>query len=719
MSMDANNKIKNTLFLSSNNAIRTVGVALLMMCASVHADGLGGALNESDFLQGLPLVMSATRLPQTVVDTPASITILDRKLINASGFTEIGDLFRLVPGFQVGLSWRDHHTATTYHGQTDGLSRRMQVLVDGRTAFTSQFGLTDWDRLGITVQDIERIEVVRGPASASYGSNAFVGAINIVTRDPVQSAQIEWFATVGSEDTQITGSRYRHIGERLEYTASANYLHSDGFSNGNNDVAVVGVRLQGRYLLPGSQLLEFQLGHASGPSGRGGNGSLPDPLGHKKVAEQHSVLRFTEARSPDNEWYLQFSYDRTRRDDRNRIGTVSEVLTAGGIDAVDQQQYLDDFTTLTGIAFDNEFLGQQTMAGPYDYHADRLDLEFQQTLVFGDKARLAWGAGARKNRIKGHLVLKDDAYFEDLSSRVYGNWEYRMGDWLVNAGAMFEGGDMAAGDVSPRIGVNYRVTENHRLRASIARGWRHPFIGEANHEIALKSEDGFTLERFLEVPGDLSPERITTNELGYVGWWLDGKLSTEVKLYREQIRNEIQEHLVPCYADSSACELSSLFGAVNGNPNGVIYRVNGGSTDVRGVEGNLDLDMGGAGRLWLSYAYADADQQLPAGAVRSFYSHSGTPVHTASALWSLDFSTGWQISAGYYYRDRMAWFFFGGDTETYDRVDLRAAKDFTVEKSRFRVEWIAQNIVGSSYSEFTPVNQFGRRQFLRFSWQLD
>ncbi|MCV6604531.1 MAG: TonB-dependent receptor plug domain-containing protein, partial [Porticoccaceae bacterium] len=397
-------------------------------------------VTEDDLMQEMPMVMAATRLPQSVIDSPGSITVLDRELIAASGFLEIGDLFRLVPGFQVARSWRDHHTVTTYHGQTDGLSRRMQVLVDGRTAFTSQFGLTDWDRLGITVQDIERIEVMRGPAGSAYGSNAFVAAINIVTRKPLASGGSELFVAAGESDTQIAGLRYHHNGPKLNYTASATYLGSDGFEGGNSGVNVLSLRWQGQYQLSGQRTLGFQVLNADGPSGRGGNlNSLFDPAGDKEIKEQNALLRFTEVLSPNNQWHLQLGLDRTVRGDQILPGSVAEVLAAAGIGA-DQ---LDDYLANFPVPLPDGIASQQAVAGPYNYRATRADLEAQQTYSFNADSRLVWGAGWRKTRVRGGLVLNNNDHFESDSSRLFANWEYRSGDWLYNLGGLYEEGDLA------------------------------------------------------------------------------------------------------------------------------------------------------------------------------------------------------------------------------------------------------------------------------------
>jgi iron complex outermembrane receptor protein len=102
-------------------------IGLFALSGLVIADS---NMTEEDILGDIPMVMSATRLPQSVSDAPVAMTVIDREMIEASGFAEIPDLLRLVPGFQVGLSWQDHHSSVTYHGQSDGLSRRMQVLID-------------------------------------------------------------------------------------------------------------------------------------------------------------------------------------------------------------------------------------------------------------------------------------------------------------------------------------------------------------------------------------------------------------------------------------------------------------------------------------------------------------------------------------------------------------------------------------------------------------
>jgi iron complex outermembrane receptor protein len=663
-------------------------------------------LTEVDFFGDLPAVVSATRLPQSVMDTPVSVTVLDRDMIEASGFVEMGDLFRLVPGFQVGLSMRDHHTAVTYHGQTDGLSRRMQVLIDGRVAFSSSFGVTDWDRSGITVKDVERIEVVRGPAGSAYGSNSFVGAINVVTKDAITAPGTSFTVTSGGENTTLASARYSHSGKDSEYTLAASYLKSDGFKHGNSEVDVTSFRAQGRNQVTLNWMMDYQLGHAAGPSGRGGTMTLVDPVGNKDAKEQHAMVRLTNTAAVDNEWFMQFTYNRMRHSDKNYVGTVGNLLKSDLIlDWATNDPYADanQFASLDVLDSWPEISeDDHVWVGPYDYHADRLLIDGQQTLTLNNQSRLVWGTGYQESRIKGQLTVGDADYCVDRMYMLYGNWEYQLGDFLFNLGTMFEDGDLANSDLSSRFGVNYHITPNQVVRFSAAKGWRHPFIGEAKHDLALQTEQNNPIERFLEVPESLESEKITSFELGYVGFFLDGALRTDAKLFKEKISNEIQEVVNPF-----APQLLSLF-----PPYYVMYRVNGGATEIDGIEISADYRFDQGTRVSLAYAYADADQDLPVLAVRSFYANSGTPTHTASMLLSHRFDDGWSASMGYYYLDEMAWYLWGGDIDSYTRIDARIAKYFSVAKSQIKIELIGQNL-GDTYSEFVMANEFDSKVFVR------
>ncbi|NWG86824.1 MAG: TonB-dependent receptor plug domain-containing protein [Hydrogenophilaceae bacterium] len=177
--------------------------------ASLSAAQDGKPMSEQIFFEDLPVVLTVSRLAQPAREAPAMVTVIDRKMIEASGYTNIPDLLRLVPGFQVSYvhSWQP---VVTYHGISDGNSRRLQVLVDGRSIFNPAFGQVDWRELPLALEDIERIEVVHGPSAAAYGSNAFLATINIITLQGLDEPGLHLAASRGNHDL----GRYlmRHAG---------------------------------------------------------------------------------------------------------------------------------------------------------------------------------------------------------------------------------------------------------------------------------------------------------------------------------------------------------------------------------------------------------------------------------------------------------------------------------------------------------------------------
>ena len=133
----------------------------------------------------MPVVLSANRLEQPISDAAVSMSVIDRKTIETSGARTIPEVLRLIPGMQVGFSGNEFGDepkyVVTYHGHSEQYSKQMQVLIDGRSIYEPFFGGINWKAIPVNIDDIERIEVSRGPNIATYGSNAFMAAINIIT----------------------------------------------------------------------------------------------------------------------------------------------------------------------------------------------------------------------------------------------------------------------------------------------------------------------------------------------------------------------------------------------------------------------------------------------------------------------------------------------------------------------------------------------------------
>ncbi len=115
------------------------------------------ATSAADFFEEQPLILTVSRISKPLLESPASVTVIDRQMIEAAGVRELADLFRLVPGLVVGYH-SGHAPVVTYHGLGQEFGRRMQVLIDGRSVFIPSFGGVPWSNLPLLIEDIQRVD---------------------------------------------------------------------------------------------------------------------------------------------------------------------------------------------------------------------------------------------------------------------------------------------------------------------------------------------------------------------------------------------------------------------------------------------------------------------------------------------------------------------------------------------------------------------------------
>ena len=213
------------------SAHRFPGIALATAVASVGS-GLVAA-DESVYFSELPVVASVSRLPQRLAEAPTAVTVIDRDMIKASGVRDLNDVFRLVPGFQT-YPHTTEPARVSYHGLNDeDYSPRVQVLIDGRSMYSPLFGNgVNWATIPVALDDIERIEVVRGTNSVSYGSNAFLGVINIITVDPALTRGLSVSVSHGSQNVRDQGLRLGgKIGDVGDFRLTYRQQNDDGLNN--------------------------------------------------------------------------------------------------------------------------------------------------------------------------------------------------------------------------------------------------------------------------------------------------------------------------------------------------------------------------------------------------------------------------------------------------------------------------------------------------------
>ena len=154
----------------------------------------------------VPIVVTAARRAQKITTVPNAVSIITADDIRASGARTIPDALRLAPGMDVAeLSYSNK--AVSVRGLHGFVTRTVLVLVDGRQLFDSLFGGTLWGNWPFQLEDIERIEIIRGPGGVTWGANAVDGVINIITKDPKDQLGLTMTLSGGSR-----GSFKKHVG---------------------------------------------------------------------------------------------------------------------------------------------------------------------------------------------------------------------------------------------------------------------------------------------------------------------------------------------------------------------------------------------------------------------------------------------------------------------------------------------------------------------------
>ncbi|MFC3608946.1 TonB-dependent receptor plug domain-containing protein [Stutzerimonas tarimensis] len=635
--------------------------------------------------QPVPEVLTATRLRQAPAAVPGSISVVDRALIRASGARELPELLRLVPGMLVVPN--GNISTVNYHGSSARQARRLQVLVDGRSVYRAGFAQVDWHDIPVAIEDIERIEVFRGPNTVSYGANALMAVVNIITVPPAES-----------EGTRL---KYGAGGRGISDWYASQALHWDG---GDLRLSLSGRQEEGFYQRgdgtdqrDGRRLNRF---HLSADHSLGAWQTLEGHLALKEGSSQmnntyQSILPIAPQPSESDadsdvtardfaaslRWSLEPSsrhslqvqanlqqWERLRSwracdaqiifsPELRELWSLAsqpqrDAFLASGIFTPQtprqRELYLDGVIPQL-ISLTDPATGLQAHTCGVineDIRENRVDIEAQSTLSLNDDLRLVSGASYRYDAAYSETHL-NDRQNRDVW-RLFGHLEWYLSErWLLQAGAMGEYDSNVGRSLSPRVAVNYLITPAHGLRAVYTEAVRSPdmFENDAdwNYRVtdlrpaALGQRDAYY---FMSArgPGDLRQERIHSHELGYNGRFQRLGLNLDVKLFHDEISDLISHE-----------------------PK--IYRFdpdNRSRLILEGVETEIDWQLGLSDRLRLGYAYIQADASHPLDQVI-------TPRHSGSLAWLRDWGGNWNSSLIYYGAD-------GLNGYRFERMDLRLAK---------------------------------------------
>lgn len=214
----------------------------VLPAAGFAADDPNDGAVAAGGLFGLPLeelmdmeVISVTRTKgQSVFTSPAAIYVITQEDIRRSGLQSIPELLRLAPGVQVSRIRADQW-AISIRGVPGRFANKMLVQIDGRAVYSMLFSGVLWETLDLVLEDIERIEIIRGPGSSLWGPNAVHGIINIITKK-VKDTQGGYFDGIGGNYDSIGSLRYGgKAGENGYWRAWGKQRYSNDFPTVNSD----------------------------------------------------------------------------------------------------------------------------------------------------------------------------------------------------------------------------------------------------------------------------------------------------------------------------------------------------------------------------------------------------------------------------------------------------------------------------------------------------
>ncbi|MCP4591939.1 MAG: TonB-dependent receptor [bacterium] len=604
------------------------------------------AMDDIDLLElEVPIVVTASRRAQKITTVPYAMSVITAEDIRRSGARWIPDALRLVPGVDV-AEFNFSQAAVSPRGFHGFLADKTLVLVDGRQLFDSVIGGTLWDAWPFQLEDIERIEVIRGPAGVTWGANAVNGVINIITKDPADQAGLTFSAGGGSRGWHKEHLGYAEAGERWRFRISGEYEASDGVLRGGSvlgrpDEATKAGRMAGRLIhdLDPNNTLTFSIGSSITDSGH---------LGSSLAALGNKADTATQAN------YVQINWT-------HRVAEDNTVELAG---------YVNDVFGCSGL-------------GSIDYRYQQFALQLRHTFKPSDPHTLTWGLDSRTDLLDGtnaNPFMLTRNYVSTAIVGLYIQDEWRLAPkWTLNLGGRIDYEFYGGFQPSARAALSHQISDQATVYAAVSRGFQMPPAGRRFLDFPLVAGLVRTV-----ADRNFKPQALVAYELGYRSRHFD-RLDLSLNLFWHE------------YAE--IWTMSPGLG-----PPGLI-RVsadNAGDASLYGVELEGRLAVTKSLTLLANYTYQELDWRSD----RAFHETDtmSPPKHKFMVGARYDATDDLNLAAHLYYVDAVqapdpALMLIPKHIDPYFRLDLRAEQEFWDDRASFAVG--VRNLLDSHHAEGT------------------
>ncbi|MDF1561549.1 MAG: TonB-dependent receptor [Deltaproteobacteria bacterium] len=475
------------------------------------------------------IVVSASRRAQRIDDSPSAITVITREDLRLMPFDNVADVLRTVPGMDVWLLTIAFPSSGSRSGSSNEGSNIL-VLVDGRDVLLPIFQLPLWLAMPVDLASIERIEVIRGPASTLYGANALQGVVNIVTRRAEKGLLTVEAELSGYRPETLSGNlKASGTRGRFSWWSSWGYDRRSPFHEPGR---------VGAWFFRSRNWLRYEGDEVEATLEVGGGAERGDIVTFAGNGDGYYEHLYVRADAIVHDWRLRFFFDlldteltldlnlRMPNDPSMVMAQLPQPVfhptRAYVADAERIWKLSDDLRLLTGLSTRLVHHGEGSFVTCPESAPTAFDpAACEPSVLF-------------EGRVEG---------FTQLEWRVASSLELNAG---VRAGyntLVPEPG------FSPRLTAVYRPMEHHTVRASVARAYRQPsFFEQKGHLLlepgTLQDQDLFRRIQHIFATGLGGEELVNTKvdiaELGWRGRFLQEKLRVEVELYLSRYRDEIE-----------------------------------------------------------------------------------------------------------------------------------------------------------------------------------
>jgi iron complex outermembrane recepter protein len=518
---------------------------------------------ELELIKEEETVSIASRHEQPISQAPANVYVITDDDIRHSGATDIPTVLRRIPGMEVMQTTGAEYNVSA-RGNNQLTANKILVMVDGRSIYVDSQGLTFWKAIPVTLPEIKRIEVQKGPASVLYGFNAFDGIINIITKSPEEIKGTTLQFGGGSYGTISSAAIHAGTVGKLGYRLSAGHdqnqewRNSDALafrSNKFNAQTEYALSQESKLLVSGGLV---DVNRFDGPF-------AANVVGTSQFTQSYANIAYERPNFFLRSWWYQTN---------SATDFLTNPLETG----------LVRLTTPTGSSI---------ASGVGNIY----NVEAQHALELGSTNRVSYGVNYRRNNAS-NTYWSQYGVENRLGFYLQDEWKATQKLTLV-AGARYDLDTFIHATISPRVALLYTVIPDHTLHATISVGYRPPTLSDrissvtAVTSLPLPPPFGVTTVAF-QGSTNLRPEEIVSYEIGYQGWFWGHRLRIRTDLFFNHISN--------------------LISTMSTSPTTVVF-ANVGQADIYGGEAGAEFLI----TQWLStfanFAYEEIGQPSSNGGV--------------------------------------------------------------------------------------------------------